>query len=59
LIVASLASLTAAVLPHELARYAAVPMGIALIVLGLTLVAQQRQTTISASARLAESVAAR
>ena len=59
LIVASLASLTAAVLPHELARYAAVPMGIALIVLGLTLVAQQRTTAIAASARLAESVDAR
>jgi hypothetical protein len=59
LIVASLASLTAAVVPHELARYAAVPMGIALIVLGLTLVAQQRTTAIAASARLAESVDAR
>ena len=59
LIVASLASLTAAILPHELARYAAVPMGIALIVLGLTLVAEQRTTAIAASARLAESVDAR
>jgi len=54
LIVASLASLSAAVLPHELARYAAVPMGLALIALGVTLVAQQRgKVTISSSPRLA------
>ena len=46
LIVAALASLSAAVLPHELARYAAVPMGIALIALGLTLLAQQRRPAI-------------
>jgi hypothetical protein len=43
LIAAALASLSAAILPHELARYAAVPMGIALIGLGVTLVAQQRR----------------
>ena len=46
LIMAALASLSAAILPHELARYAAVPMGIALIALGLTLVAQQRRSAI-------------
>ena len=42
LIAAALASLSAAVLPHQLARYAAVPMGIALIALGATLFVQQR-----------------
>lgn len=47
---ASLASLTAAVLPHELARYAAVPMGIALIVLGLTLIAKQRTSPVAVAA---------
>jgi len=42
LIVAALASLAAAVLPHEVARYAAVPMGIALVALGVALFARQR-----------------
>ena len=42
LIAAALASLSAAFLPHQLARYAAVPMGIALIALGVTLFVQQR-----------------
>jgi hypothetical protein len=56
LIVASLASLSAAILPHEAARYAAVPMGIALIALGLTLVAQQRKAVTVSSERRAESV---
>jgi hypothetical protein len=48
LIVAALASLSAAILPHELARYAAVPMGIALIALGLALFAQQRKVASTA-----------
>lgn len=43
LIAAALASLSAAVLPHQLARYAAVPMGIALVALGVTLFMQQRR----------------
>lgn len=42
LIAAALASLSAAVLPHHVARYAAVPMGIALAALGITLFLQQR-----------------
>jgi hypothetical protein len=41
LIVAALASLSAVVLPHDLARYAAVPMGIALVALGVTLIARR------------------
>jgi hypothetical protein len=41
LIVAALASLSAVVLPHEVARYAAVPMGIALVALGVTMVARK------------------
>jgi hypothetical protein len=45
LIAASLASLSAAILPHELARYAAVPMGLAFIALGVALFAQQRTFT--------------
>ncbi len=56
LIVAALASLSAAILPHELARYSAVPMGIALVVLGLTLVAQQRKTAVDASAPRLDSI---
>lgn len=56
LIVAALASLSAAVLPHELARYAAVPMGIALVAVGLSLVAQQRKAAASSSANRLESV---
>jgi hypothetical protein len=56
LIVASLASLTAAILPHELARYAAVPMGIALIALGVTLFAQQRRAAMPSSQRVREPV---
>jgi len=43
LIAAALASLSAAILPHQLARYAAVPMGVALVALGVTLFAQQRR----------------
>jgi hypothetical protein len=41
LMVAALASLSAVVLPHDLARYAAVPMGIALVALGVTLIARR------------------
>jgi hypothetical protein len=58
LIAAALASLSAAVLPHELARYAAVPMGVALIALGATLFAQQRNSAARASAAIAEPVRA-
>jgi len=43
LIAAALASLSAAILPHQVARYAAVPMGIALVALGVTLFMQQRR----------------
>jgi hypothetical protein len=56
LIVAALASLSAAILPHEAARYAAVPMGIALIALGLTLVARQRKAVAVSSERRVESI---
>ncbi|MEO6116276.1 MAG: hypothetical protein ABIP33_07825 [Pseudolysinimonas sp.] len=56
LIAAALASLSAAVLPHELARYAAVPMGIALIVLGLSLVAQPRRSVIVSTESRLEAV---
>jgi hypothetical protein len=45
LIAASLASLSAAVIPHELARYAAVPMGIAFIGLGVALFLRHRNST--------------
>ncbi len=55
LIAAALASLSAAILPHELARYAAVPMGIALVALGVTLVAQQRKPRVVSSERRLES----
>ena len=55
LIAAALASLSAAILPHELARYAAVPMGIALVALGVTLVAQQRKPPVVSSERRLES----
>jgi hypothetical protein len=58
LIVASLASLSAAVLPHELARYAAIPMGIALVALGVTLVSQQRNAVALAGAPRPEPVRA-
>jgi hypothetical protein len=58
LIVAALASLSAAILPHELARYAAVPMGIALIALGVTLFAEQRTSGKVISERLSEPVRA-
>jgi hypothetical protein len=58
LIVAALASLSAAILPHELARYAAVPMGIALIALGVALFAQQRTAAALTGERLAEPVRA-
>jgi hypothetical protein len=56
LIVAALASLSAAVLPHELARYAAVPMGVALIALGVALFAQQRSSATLRNERLHEAV---
>lgn len=52
LIVAALASLSAAVLPHELARYAAVPMGLALIALGVAQFMQQRRSTTLNERRL-------
>jgi hypothetical protein len=58
LIAAALASLSAAVLPHELARYAAVPMGVALVALGVTLLAQQRTSAIATSGRRLEPVRA-
>ena len=54
LIVAAIASLAAAILPHELARYAAVPMGISLICLGATLAAQQRRSRSVLSGRRLE-----
>jgi hypothetical protein len=54
LIAAALASLSAAVLPHELARYAAVPMGVALTAMGVALFLQQRSAVVpAADARLA------
>ena len=56
LIAAALASLSAAILPHELARYAAVPMGIALAALGVTLLAKRRDTAIASGERRTESV---
>jgi hypothetical protein len=56
LIAAALASLSAAILPHELARYAAVPMGIALAALGVTLLAKRRDTAIVSGERHTESV---
>jgi hypothetical protein len=43
LIAAPLASLSAAVLPHEVARYAAIPMGIAFIALGASLLVHHRK----------------
>ena len=52
LIVAALASLSAAILPHELARYAAVPMGIALVALGATLFARKHDAATTAGERL-------
>lgn len=42
LIAAALASLSAAVLPHEAARYAAIPMGVAFAVLGVALLTRHR-----------------
>jgi hypothetical protein len=45
LIAAAVASLSAAVIPHELARYAAVPMGVALVALGGALWLQQRTSS--------------
>ena len=56
LIAAALASLSGAILPHELARYAAVPMGIALIALGVTLLANHRDAADSSGERRTESV---
>jgi hypothetical protein len=53
LIAAALASLSAAFLPHEIARYAAVPMGIALGALGVTLFQQQRRTASTSEQQLA------
>ena len=58
LIVAALASLSAAVLPHQLARYAAVPMGIALVALGVSLFAQQRGVAARAGKQQLTSVTA-
>lgn len=58
LIVAALASLSAAILPHELARYAAVPMGMALIALGVALFAQQRTAATLSKEELPEQVRA-
>jgi hypothetical protein len=58
LIVAALASLSAAILPHEVARYAAVPMGIALVALGVTLFTQQRKVPALAGTRRPEPVRA-
>jgi hypothetical protein len=56
LIAAALASLSAAILPHELARYAAVPMGVALAALGVTLLAKRRDAVIASGERRTESV---
>lgn len=54
LIAAAIASLSAAIVPHDLARYAAVPMGVALIALGGALWAQQRsRATVVAEPALA------
>jgi hypothetical protein len=58
LIVAALASLSAAILPHELARYAAVPMGLALIALGVAQFVQQRSSTAALNERRLETVSA-
>jgi hypothetical protein len=58
LIVAALASLSAAILPHQLARYAAVPMGIALVALGATLFLQQRSARSLAGTRALSTVTA-
>jgi hypothetical protein len=58
LIVAALASLSAAVLPHELARYAAVPMGLALIALGVAQFVQQRRSITVTPGRRFETVSA-
>jgi hypothetical protein len=58
LIAAALASLSAAILPHELARYAAVPMGVALAALGVTLLAKRRDAAIASGERRTESVPA-
>jgi hypothetical protein len=55
---AALASLSAVILPHELARYAAVPMGLALIALGVALFMQQRTRATLPSDRLQEPVRA-
>jgi hypothetical protein len=58
LIAASLVSLSAAVIPHELARYAAVPMGIAFIALGATLFMQDRKSSVASSERRLETAPA-
>lgn len=58
LIVSALASLSAAILPHHLARYAAVPMGIALVALGVTLFLQQRSVSAHATAPALSTVTA-
>jgi hypothetical protein len=52
LIIAALASLSAAILPHETARYAAVPMGISLVCLGVTLTTKPRSGTALSGLRL-------
>jgi|BarGraNGADG00312_2_1021985.scaffolds.fasta_scaffold02063_3 hypothetical protein len=58
LIAAALASLSAAILPHQVARYAAVPMGIALVALGVTLFMEQRRVASVAAEQQLASVAA-
>ena len=53
LIAAAVASLSAVVIPHELARYAAVPMGVALVALGGALWLQQStRSTVGTQPRL-------
>lgn len=56
LIVSALASLSAAILPHAVARYAAIPMGIALVAIGVALISRQRSITPVAGTRHLESV---
>lgn len=56
LIAAAVASLSAAILPHELARYAAVPMGVALIALGFGLWSNERKIRATSNAARAEAI---
>jgi hypothetical protein len=53
-VIGAVASLAAAVLPHEVGRYAAIPMGLALIGLGYSLWSEQRRSTATAETRSAE-----